>query len=129
LNAEVTRATNKETDLQNQINTINGTLSGFTTGGVRAGVATTNSSGQITVSFSPAFGTSLIYFTVIAPSGTLLATGPQPPGGQVNATIISVASTSASGATVIVGQDTGSGPGGYLPYGAGVVIPWFAVGH
>ena len=126
LNSEITRATNAENNLQSQINSINTTLS---TASIRAGIATTNSSGSITATFSPAFASGAVYFTVMSPSGYPTVVGPQPPAPQANATLISVTTSTASGITAIIGQDTGSGPGGYLPYAAGVNVPWFAVGY
>ena len=126
LNSEITRATNAENNLQSQVNSINTTLS---TASIRAGIATTNSSGSITATFSPAFASGAVYFTVMSPSGYPTVVGPQPPAPQANATIISVTTSTASGITAIIGQDTGSGPGGYLPYAAGVNVPWFCIGH
>ena len=126
LNSEITRATNAENNLQSQVNSINTSLS---TASIRAGTATTNSSGQITVAFSPAFSTSVVYFTVMSPTSNPYVVGPQPPAPQVNATIISASTITTTGGTFVIGQDTGSGPPGYLPYAAGVDILWYAIGH
>jgi len=121
LNAEVTRATNAENNLQSQVTAINGTLN------VRAGMATTDSTGKIVVTFSPAFANTLIYFVALHHSFVPLATGTSPPA-PTTTVVMSYTGLSTSGISPIIGVDTGSGPSGYLPYSAGENIYWFAIG-
>jgi hypothetical protein len=141
INAEVTDRTNadnteknervtEDLTLQAQIDALTSGGTGTTTAGVRMGYATTDASGYITATFSPAFSYAVKYFTILGPGvATYLVGGPQPSNTpDLAATVISVTTINLNGITLRVGYDTGTGPSGYVPYGAGISIGWWAVG-